>query len=235
MRLFTLFAIAISIALLAGCAPAQTKADYQTYIEFVQRQQVAEEARIATIAGTAAGCATDECRTHIAALAALSAASHGGKPLPAPPRQEPSTAGKVALALVGQLGPLASAAVSWHQSDNATRSAEAQYQFLGGVVQSVVSSPALQSPTITVGGDYVSGEQHIGDAVGGDLISGHIGDAVGGDLVSGQIGDTVGGDQVGGDQIGGDAVDGDGNYNAGRWQSPDEIQPLPAEDGAEGG
>lgn len=232
MRL-SILALVASLVVLAGCAASPPKADYQTYIEFVQRQQVAEEARIATIAGTAAQCATDECRTHIAALAALSASS-GAKPLPAPPRQETSTAGKVALALVGQLGPLAGAAVSWHQSDNATRSAEAQYQFLGGVVQSVVGSPALLSPTISVGGDYVSGEQHIGDAVGGDLISGHIGDEVGGDLVSGQIGDTVGADQIGGDQIGGDTVDGDGNYNAGRWQSPDDLQPLPADDTADG-
>lgn len=89
-------------------------------------------------------------------------------------------------------------------------------------------------PSIQVGRDWVEGGQHIGDAVGGDLVSGQVGDSagrdlVGRDLISGHVGDAVGGDQVAGDRIdtsaGRDLIGGDRIDNrSGRIGSPGPFE-----------
>jgi hypothetical protein len=57
---------------------------------------------------------------------------------------------------------------SVYQSQHSRDIALAQYDWLGSAIGSLANSPALQGPSITVGGDYVPGSQHIGDAVGGN-------------------------------------------------------------------
>lgn len=81
--------------------------------------------------------------------------------------------------------------------------AREQYDFLGRVIEGA-------TPSVTVGGDYISGQQHIGDNVGRDYITGHVGDA-------------IGRDRFGRDQIGRDQVIGDRNLNRGRQDSPGPI------------
>jgi hypothetical protein len=218
----SLLLCALCLCLMLGACASTPTADpnYTARLEFIERQAAADRQQMAAIAQAAERCSDDACVTQVAALAAL-ASVKGGNATPAiePYRKQFHPAWSLLGAIVPQL---ANAAVSWHQSDNSRDVSVAQFGFLGGVVRDVAQSPALDAPNITVGGDYVSGSQHIGDAVGGDYITGHVGDAVGRDQIGGNqhLGDTVGRDQVGGDSIGGDRVDGDGNYNTGRIDSP---------------
>jgi hypothetical protein len=223
MRSFVLLTLLVAMLALSACATTPDP-HYQQLVNFHNAEREAREARFASIAATAEGCQDDACRTTIAAFAALAQAGGGGAAatLPAYRKQY-----HPAWGILGAVAPAAiSAAVSWRQSDNSRDVSLAQYGFLGGVVRDVVSSPALQAPSITVGGDYIPGSQHVGDAIGGDYITGHVGDAIGRDQIGGDqhVGDTVGGDQIGGDAIGGDRVDGDGNYNAGRIDSPGPFE-----------
>jgi hypothetical protein len=214
MRSLTLVLLLLSLAVVAGCA---TKIDpnHQLTVKLYDAEREAREARFANLTATAEGCQEDACRTTIAAFAALAQAAGGGAP-PAPVYRKQY---HPAWGILGAVAPAAiSAAVSWHQSDNTRDVSIAQYGFLGGVIRDVAQSPALQTPSIIVGGDYVPGSQHIGDAVGGDYITGHVGDAVGRD----QIGrDQHIGDEIGRDAIGRDRIDNAGNIgNDNRIDSP---------------
>lgn len=219
MRALFVPLILAALALSACATGPKTDPDYAAYLRFVEQQNAGEQKRFESIAATAAGCQDDACRTTIAAFAALAQANGRGAPAVQPHRKTYHPA----WGLLGTIVPsLANAAVTWHQSDNARDTSLAQYGFLGGVVRDVAQSPALQSPTITVGGDYVPGSQHIGDAIGGDLISGHVGDTIGRDAIGGdqRIGDDIGGNIVGGD----DNSDNSGNIGTeNRIDSPGPI------------
>lgn len=221
MKLLAVLGLALA---LAACASTPTAdPNYTARLEFIERQAAAERQQFQTIAQAAEKCSDDTCVTQVAALAALAAAAgRGSTPTVEPYRKQFHPAWNI----VGAAVPvLANAAVTWHQSDNSRDVSVAQFGWLGGVVRDVANSPALRSPNINVGGDYITGTQHIGDAVGRDLISGHVGDTVGRDQIAGDqhIGDAIGRDNIGGDNIGGDRVDGDGNYNSGRFESPGPI------------
>ena len=217
MRSFRPFVLILMlVALLVGCAgTGKIDPNYQAQLQFVEQQAAAERQQFTSIAQTAERCTSDACVTQVAALAALAAAGgRGSAPTVQPFRKQFHPA----WGLLGSLVPsLANAAVSWHQSDNARDTSLAQYGFLGGVIRDVAASPALQTPNITVGGDYVPGSQHIGDAVGGDYITGHVGDAV-------SVGrDQIGGDQHVGDAIGRDVVGGDRIDNSGNLGTDNRI------------
>jgi hypothetical protein len=105
--------------------------------------------------------------------------------------------------------------VGIHQARYMRDTAREQYDWLGRVVESA-------QPSVTVGRDYITGSQHIGDAVGRDLISGHVGDAIGRD--------RIGRDQV---HVGRDQITGDRNHNRGRQDSPGPIESGDCRDGAD--
>lgn len=196
-----LILILVAVALLAGCASQGPRPDanYAAYLELINKQQAADDARIAGIAGTASACPDARCVEHVAAVAALAAAAGGqGRPQPQPYREQPSLGKQVALAIVGQIAPLASAAVNWHQSDNSRRTAEAQYSYMGSVLTTALSGMSTvasnATPSINVGGNY-------GDTYG--------------DNYTGRDRTDVAGPQINGDGN----VLGDRNYNAGRQDS----------------
>lgn len=189
-------------ALVAGCASSGPRPDanYAAYLDLISKQQAADDARIAGIAATASACTDARCVEHVAAVAALAAAGGRDRPMPEPYREQPSLGKQLALALVGQVAPLASAAVNWHQSDNARRSTEAQYAYLGSVLTTALTgmrdASIKATPSVTVGGNY--------------------GDTYGDDYTGGDRSDT----SVAGPQINGDGnVVGDRNYNDGQQDS----------------
>lgn len=203
MRKAALFGLITMIALaLVACAspPPRPDANYAAYLELIDKQARADEARISSIAAAASACTDARCVEHVAAVAALAAASGSGRAAPQPFRAEPSLGKQIALALVGQVAPLASAAVSWRQSDNATRQAQAQYAYLGSVLNTAMTGmrdvAVGATPSITVGGNL--GDTYGDNHTGGDRtqtdVSGH--------LISGD-----------------GTVIGDRNFNSGRQDS----------------
>lgn len=160
IKLLSAFAICCALAVVAGCAsPGQRPdANYAAYLDLVRAQQAAQDSLIAGIAAAASACTDARCVEHVASVAALAAAGGSSRPPPQMHRAEPSLGRSVALALVGQIAPLASAAVSWHQSDNSRKTSEAQYAYLGSVLGSAVNGmrdvASNATPSITVGGNY---------------------------------------------------------------------------------
>lgn len=221
MRTLITLLMLSAVLLLSGCATTGEAA-------FYARQKEAEQARamqMAALADTSACNGDPTCVVAAKGFAAMAFAGAGGNAQPQQYVPQPSTAARVGLALIGQLSPLASAAVAWRSSDNSVRTAEAQFGFLGGVVDSVSNASARSAeaafnvlpqlgPRIDVGGDYVSGTQHIGDAttVGRDQI--------GRDQFQG---DWRTGDDSRRDTIGRDRIDNAGNLGDGnRQNSPDD-------------
>jgi hypothetical protein len=173
MRTLITLLLLSALLLLSGCATTGEAA-------FYARQESAESARsvqLAALADTSA-CKDDRCVENTKAFAALAYVAGGGNAQPQQYVPQPSTAARVGLALIGQLSPLASAAVAWRSSDNSVRTAEAQFGFLGGVVRDVSSAsarsneaafnmiPELQ-PNITAGQNIAFGDMQI---AGRDLL-----------------------------------------------------------------
>ena len=188
-----LLIIAAALLALSACATT-TNDQYRDYLAARTAEAHARSAALTAIAQTATTCTEDSCKVGIAGIAGMAAmtingGSGSGNGPAAPPQPQPSTAAKIGLALVGQISPLAAAAVNWHQSDNSTEVQVAQYSFLEGVIANAGNALEGLAPSITVGGDYVTGGQ-IGDTIGD-------GSAVDGS----QVGDNVGRDQSGGDHI----------------------------------
>lgn len=217
MRTLITLLMLSAVLLLSGCATTGEAA-------FYARQEAAESARaaqMASLADTSACNGDATCVVAAKGFAALAFASGGGNAQPQQYVPQPSTAARVGLALIGQLSPLASAAVAWRSSDNSVRTAEAQFGFLGGVVDSVSSASARSNeaafgvlpqlgPRIEVGRDYVPGQ--IGDNAGRDQIAGDQ-----------YQGDWRTGDDTRRDTIGRDRIDNSGNLGDGnRQNSPDD-------------
>lgn len=188
-------AIVCSVLLLAACA-STPNSEYNAYLQAVAAADQREQAARGSIADAAASCNGNEtCVVAVAGFAALSLQSGGQRGAGIQPYRKQF---HPAWNILGQAIPaVIQGAVSWRQSDNSRDIAMSQHDFIGGMVDSIVSSPALtpRDPSITVGGDYVTGEQHIGDAIGRDAIGGdqhvgdwHQGDAIGGDDNSGNSG-----------------------------------------------
>lgn len=201
----------LSALLLSGCATTGEAA-------FYARQEAAESVRaaqMASLADTSACNGDPTCVVAAKGFAAMAFASGGGNAQPQQYVPQPSTAARVGLALIGQLSPLASAAVAWRSSDNSVRTAEAQFGFLGGVVDSVSTASARSNeaafgvlpqlgPRIDVGGDYVPGQ--IGDNAGRDIVRD-----------GSQVGHNTGAINTG------TQIDNAGNYGDGnRQDSPDD-------------
>jgi len=213
MKIIVVF---LTMALAACATTRKSDENYIAYINAVKESNLMEQSRFTGIASLGDACRGDaRCVENVAAMAALSHAA-GSKSQPVEQyRPQQSFAQQLALGLVGNIAPLANAAVSWHQSDTSAKVSMAQYRYLDHVLSNAVtgmSATAINSqPNVNVGGDYVSGQATI--------VSGHIGDttSVGRDLISGSqhIGDSVGRDQVNGTQIGGDQIGRDRTDNSG--------------------
>lgn len=196
-----LVVVLLSLAVVAGCASApSSRSNYDAYADLVLKHQEAESAAISSIATAAQACTDARCVEHVAAVAALAASGGRGGSTIAPPPRELSGAEKFAQvfgSLSPFLGTVVNGAVSWRQSDNATRQAQAQYDYLGTVLSTALngmSSVAISAtPSITVGGN-------LGDTYG-DNYTGRDRTDVAGHLVNGS------------------AVIGDRNFNSGRQDS----------------
>lgn len=183
--------------------------DYAQYVA-AAIQQAADTAPI-----DATACNGDaRCVENLAAFAAIRAVAGGNRPTIQPPTPKVSGWERFGTAALRTLVPLAGAAVSWHQSDNATETSLAQYGFLGGVVRDVTASStavAQAGPSINVGGNY--GDTAIDNSQHGDTISD-----------SGNVTDSNNGDHAGRDIVGRDRIDNSGNYGSdNRQDSPGPI------------
>lgn len=226
MRTFFLVAIGL---LLCACATSNPDPNYGAYLAANRDASIELERRITAIANTD-DCPEDDgaCVIATKAIAGLTlAAGAGANAKVEPYRPQRSTAAAIGLALVGQLSPLASAAVAWHAQDTSRDVQIAQYGFLEGIVRSTSDAAAAiaeAGPRIEVGGNY--GDTY-GEYVGGDRVGGNLGDTYGDDFTGGDRTD------VGNDQIGGDRIDNSGNIGEGnRQESPG---PIDDRDGGDGG
>ncbi len=206
--------LVLAVLALSACA-STPDANYNAYIEANVRAQQQQAAQLASIADTSACNGDPTCVVAAKGFAAMAFASGGGNAQPQQYVPQPSTAARVGLALIGQLSPLASAAVAWRSSDNSVRTTEAQFGFLGGVVDSVSTASARSNeaafgvlpqlgPRIDVGGDYVPGQ--VGDNAGRDIVRD-----------GSQVGHNTGAINTG------TQIENDGNYGDGnRQDSPDD-------------
>jgi len=124
-------------------------------------------------------CADDTCRVAIAGFSALATQNNENQALTAtPPPYERDGASKfrdVLTGLVPILSTLSGAAVNFKQAEYNRDIQLGQYSFLSSAVAHTTTAAqnvANAGPRIEVGGDYVSGTQHVGDTVGRDQISG---------------------------------------------------------------
>lgn len=129
----------------------------------------------------AQSCTDDTCRVAIAGFSALSTQNNQDQVLTAtPPPYERDGAAKfrdVLTGLVPILSTLSGAAVNYKQAEHNRDIQLGQYNFLSstiGYTTTAAQNIANAGPRIDVGGDYVSGTQHVGDdvSVGRDQISG---------------------------------------------------------------
>lgn len=193
------YLIAALLALfLTACATTEERG-YRDYLQAQAAADARADAQLAAIGQQATACGDDTCRVAIAGFLALSRAGGGGdhrQIAPPPP--------KAASGILGFTKDLAGLAVNAYLGNESQRTTRALYSTFGGIV-GAVSGRA----TIEVGGDYISGSQHIGDdvAVGGDYVTGD-GNATG----RSQIGDRYGDDYTGRDRVDASTnIDGDGN------------------------
>ncbi len=182
--------------------------DYAQYVAAASQQAAQEPVDAAACSGDA------RCVENLAAFATIRALAGQNRQAIQPPIPRVSGWERFGVTALKALVPLAGAAVSWHQSDNATETNLAQYGFLGGVVHDVTAASAVVAqagPSINVGGNYgnTDNSEH------GDTIS---------DSGNTTITDSQNGDHAGRDIIGRDSIDNSGNYgDDNRQGSPGPI------------
>ncbi|MBP8274937.1 MAG: hypothetical protein KAY59_10920 [Acidobacteria bacterium] len=187
--------------------------DYAQYVAAASQQAAQEPVDAAACSGDA------RCVENLAAFATIRALAGQNRQAIQPPTPRVSGWERFGVTALKALVPLAGAAVSWHQSDNATETNMAQYGFLGGVVRDVTAASAIvaqSGPSYTIGGDY-TGNDRVETTIGDDYTGGARTD-IGGDSVGR---DQHVGDTVGRDQIGRDRVDNSGNIGTDNRQGSD--------------
>jgi hypothetical protein len=238
-RSLLLACIALAVLSVAACGGVATR-NQEAHAKFVamvdkrdaaQRQAEAEATakRATDYAAIAAKCTDSACVQSVAAFKAITDAVHdamagsragSAASIPAPPYERDAAAKfrDIVSGATPLLGTVASAWVNVRQSDNAVRTSEAQYEFLGSAVTGMADVARDAQPNVTVGGDYVTGTQHIGDAITGD----------GNATRDSQVGDNAGRDMTGRDHI--DIADSTiDSFNG------DDRDNCTAGDGADGG
>jgi hypothetical protein len=214
--------IVMLVAALSACATGPD-ANYNSYLQANDTADQREAASCGSIAD-AADCKGDAtCIVAAKGFSALCLASRSKGNDIKPYVRQPSAAERFGLAAIGALAPLAQAYTAVEAGRNNVEIARIGAQREVDVTRAwsetttgVAEAFGLLPPSsqITVGGDYVTGTQHIGDTIGRDLI--------GGDQ---HVGDAVGGDQIGRDNHVGDAIGGNDNSgNSGRIESPGPFE-----------
>lgn len=209
---------------LAGCA-STPDANYSRYVDSIREQQAAEAQQIAALASAAAACNGDStCVVSVAGFAALAVQGGGarGQQIQQHVRQR-GAAESITLGLLGALPGLGQTYAAIDAGRNSVRIAEvnagrevAIVEALGGVTGRVADAFAMLPPTTSVGGDLISGTQHIGDTVGRDQIGGNQ-----------HIGDWRTGDNIARDTIGRDRTNTNTDYGTGnRLNSPGPYRDI---------
>jgi hypothetical protein len=211
----TLIAILLLLTLTA-CASTRPDPNYLLYRESVQAAQAAEVQRLASISDAAQACNGDAtCVVSVAGFAALAAQGGGRAPQLQQYQRQRGAAESITLGVLGALPGLAQVYATVDAGrrnvDIARIGAEREVGIANawaGVTTGVADAFAGQGPSTYVGGDLISGTQHIGDWVGRDN--------------AGR--DQRTGDDVRRDTIGGDRTDfGTGN----RFDSPGPWRDSP--------
>lgn len=229
MKRYLIVLAVIAGMLLSACSTSGVREEYDASGKVVAReysggdpnysQYVAAMSRQTDDSASvdASACNGDaRCVENVAAFATIRALSGQNRPTIQPPAPKVSGWERFGTAALRTLVPLAGAAVSWHQSDNATETSLAQYGFLGGLVRDVTAASAevaQAGPSINVGGNY--GDTAIDNSQHGDTIS---------DSGNTTITDSNNGDHAGRDIVGRDVIDNSGNYgDDNRQDSPGPI------------
>lgn len=235
------YLILIVMLLVTGCA-STPDANYSAYIEASARAQQQQAEQLASIADASACNADAACVIAAKAFAALAAQGAGQRGISQYVRQ-PGAAERVTLGVLGALPGLAQVYATIDAGrrnvEVARIHADREIGMAGawaGVTRDVADAFSALPPSTHVGGDLISGTQHIGDTVGGDQISGqqHVGDWRAGDDVRR---DTIGRDRT--DYGSGNRLESPGPYrdtgNTGQRCEGDGCQgaPLPDEDEGE--
>jgi Tfp pilus assembly protein PilP len=197
----------IVLLALAGCA-STPDANYSAYIEANARAQQQQAAQLATIADADACNGDATCVVAAKAFAAMAVQGAASRQGVSQYVRQRGAAENFGLALLGALPALGQTYAAIDAGRNSVRIAEvnagrevAIVEALGGVTGRVADAFALLPASTYVGGDLISGTQHIGDTIGRDAIGGNQ-----------NIGDTRVGDDIRRDTIGGDRTDyGSGN------------------------
>lgn len=229
MKRYLIVLAVIAGMLLSACSTSGVREEYDASGKVTAReysggdpnysQYVAAMSRQADESATvdASACNGDaRCVENVAAFATIRALSGQNRPAIQPPAPKVSGWERFGTAALRTLVPLAGAAVSWHQSDNATETSLAQYGFLGGVVRDVTAASAAVAqagPSYTIGGDYIGRDRTETNTTIGDDYTGGDRTDIGGDSVGGDqhVGDTVGRDQIGRDRTDNSGIIGDNN------------------------
>jgi hypothetical protein len=208
-----------AVALLAGCASSgRIDPGYAGYLQAHDRAAERRAGELAAIADATACNGDPTCVTAAKAFAALAvSAGRGGDSSPTQYVRQPSAAERVSVALLGALPGLGQVYATIDAGRNSVRIAEVNagrevtiVEALGGVTGRVADAFAMLPASTYVGGDLISGTQHIGDTIGRDAIGGNQ-----------NIGDTRIGDDVRRDTIGRDRVNTNTDYGSGnRLNSP---------------
>ena len=206
-------------ALLAGCASSgRIDPGYAGYLQAHDRAAERRATELAAIADASACNGDATCVTAAKAFAALAvSAGRGSDQAPTQYVRQASAAERVSLALLGALPALGQVWATVDAGRNSVRIAEVNAQrevaivdSLGAVTGRVADAFALLPPSTYVGGDLISGQQHIGDTIGRDAIGGNQ-----------NIGDTRIGDDIRRDTIGRDRTNTNTDYGTGnRLNSP---------------
>jgi hypothetical protein len=198
MRILTLLACLV----LAGCATTRTDANYSAYIEASARAQQQQAAQLASIADAESCNGDATCVVAAKALAAMAAQGAAQGAGVTQYVRQPGAAERVTLGLLGALPGLAQVYATIDAGrrnvDIARINADREIGMAdawAGVTADVAAAFGALPPTTYVGGNLISGTQHIGDTVGRDQIGGsqHIGDWRTGDDIRR---DTAGRDQT---------------------------------------
>lgn len=192
-------------------------ANYGAYIEANARAQQQQAAQLATIADADACNGDPTCVVAAKAFAAMAVQGAASQRGVTQYVRQRGAAENIALGLLGALPGLGQTYAAIDAGRNSVRIAEvnagrevAIVEALGGVTGRVADAFAMLPPSTHVGGDLISGTQHIGDTVGRDQISGsqHLGDWRTGDNIAR---DTIGRDRT--DYGSGNRIDSPGPFD----------------------
>lgn len=208
-----------AVALLAGCASSgRIDPGYAGYLQAHDRAAERRASELAAIADATACNGDPTCVTAAKAFAALAvSAGRGGDSSPTQYLRQPSAAERVSVALLGALPALGQTYAAIDAGRNSVRIAEVNAErdarrddAWAGVAVGVADAFGALPPSTYVGGDLISGQQHIGDTIGRDAIGGNQ-----------NIGDTRIGDDIRRDTIGRDRTNTTTDYGTGnRLNSP---------------